>query len=60
MFFDDKDDSEETQRLKNVLVFKIFLTNKERDEFLNSRWPAAMLAITVFVVLLIYFLGGFQ
>ena len=49
MLFDDPDDSEETQRWKNLALYKVPWTNAERDE--------AMPFVMVVVVLILLGFG---
>lgn len=47
MFWDDENDSEDYQKLKNITFFKFWGTNKERDELFNSSTFSAIIIIIV-------------
>lgn len=53
MFWDEKEDSEETQRFKNLIILKFWGTNKERDEFFDSPvfWIFFAVIVLIFVLL---------
>ncbi len=50
MFLDNDKDKEDTQRIKNLLLFKFWGTNHERDELFSSPWFWGLIII-VFILL---------
>jgi len=54
MWWDDKDDSEEWQRFKNMSLLNVWGTNKERDEMFESPgWLIISIIIVVVIISLI-------
>jgi hypothetical protein len=50
MFLDDPNDSKDEQRYKNMIFFKMWLTNDERDRLFESPlmgWMAIIMIILV-------------
>lgn len=51
MFWDKDDDSESTQRLKNLLFLKMSVTNKKRDESMPILGCVLVIVILVVAVI---------
>lgn len=48
MWWDEKGDSEDWQKIKNMTIFNFWGTNKERDEMFNS--PGCLIISIIVVV----------
>lgn len=50
MFWDDEKDSEDAQKLKNLLFIKMWATNKDRDDIMPFFAVVGVIAIIILVV----------
>jgi hypothetical protein len=53
MFFDDEDDDEFMQRIKNMAFLNFWGTNEEREEFMDSPVSAIILVVIIIALVLL-------
>ncbi len=48
-------DDEQRQKLKNLMIFKMYVTDQERDQILSSKWFYILFGIMALLILAIVF-----